>query len=218
MRAIGEAVSARAALLVNAHRDSGRGLRPISSDGPVRFVVASRWNAWKGHSTLLEAWDAAGCPGELVILGGPPPVGAAVDVRKLVSNLADPLSVKVVGEVSDVEPYIDSADFLVLPSDSPEPFGLVVLEAFARGRGVIASRAGGVADIIEEGRNGCLYQIGSADDLCMVLKSVDKHKATELGANARERYEAVYSIDAYSGRFLRLWQDMKSSAHARTHG
>lgn len=210
-------VRGRASLLVNAHSDSGRELVPVPAIGPLKFVVASRWNSWKGHSTLLKAWEAAGCPGELVILGGPPPIGTAVDVRQLVENLVNPKSVKVIGEVVDIEPYIDDADFLVLPSDSPEPFGLVILEAFARGRGVIASRGGGVVDIIEDGRNGRLYEIGSVEELRDVIKSVDRGQALELGANARQRYEATYSIAAYRNRFLNLWPTTTRSAETRAN-
>lgn len=209
---------ARAALLVNAHRDSGRDLQPVRDNGPARFVVASRWNSWKGHSTLLKAWDAAGCPGELVILGGPPPVGAGVDVRKLIRGVRNPESIKIVGEVADIEPFIDDADFLVLPSDSPEPFGLVLVESFARGRAVIASRGGGVVDIVEEGYNGLLYKIGSVGELSAAIKSADRNQAIELGMNARQTYEANYSIAAYRSRFLSLWRGTVDTAEARING
>lgn len=206
----------RAALLVNAHRDSGRDLRPVPANGPIKLVVASRWNSWKGHATLLKAWDAAGSPGELFILGGPPPVGASVDVRQLVADLGKPASVKIIGEVVDIEPYIDDAHLLVLPSDSPEPFGLVILEAFARGRGVIASRAGGVIDIVKDGQNGCLFEIGSVEELRDIIKSVDGSQALELGMNARQTYEAQYSISAYRSRFLSLWRPTSQAVDTRT--
>ena len=219
MRAITHSgARARAALLVNAHRDSGLDLRPVRDNGPIRFVVASRWNSWKGHSTLLKAWDAAGCPGELVILGGPPPVGTGVDVSELIRDLQNPQSARVVGEVANIEPYIDDADFLVLPSDSPEPFGLVLVESFARGRGVIASRGGGVVDIVEDGYNGLLYKIGSVEELSAAIKSVDRRQATELGMNARRTYEANYSIAAYRSRFLNLWRVTTDSAETRNNG
>lgn len=208
---------ARSALIVNAHRDSGRDLKPVRDNGPIKFVVASRWNSWKGHSTLLKAWDAAGCPGDLVILGGPPPIGKGVDVRQLVGSLQNPESVTVVGEVDDIEPYIDDADFLVLPSDSPEPFGLVLVEAFARGRAVIASHGGGVVDIVEDGHNGLLFKIGSVEELSAVIKSVDRRQAMELGVNARRVYESKYSISAYRSRFLSLWLGPRDTTETRNN-
>lgn len=201
----------RAELLINAHRDSGKALVSRAHDAPLRFVVASRWNAWKGHQTLLEAWDGETSPGELVILGGPPPIGAGVDVPTLVANLRHPESVSILGEVADIEEHLDGADFLILPSDSPEPFGLVVLESFARGRAVIASRAGGVVDIVTDGLDGRLYEIGNAKALRSVLLSMDRRKASIMGSNARQTYEQKFSIDAYRKRFALIWESMSET-------
>lgn len=196
----------RAELLVNAHQDSGKMLVSRPTHGPLRFVVASRWNAWKGHRTLLEAWDAETAPGELVILGGPPPIGEGVDVPALVANLRHPESVFVLGEVTDIEAHLDAADFLILPSDNPEPFGLVVLEAFARGRSVIASRAGGVVDVVTEGFDGRLYEIGNVEELRSILQSVDRQRAIQMGSNARHTFEEKFSIIAYRKRFATFWE------------
>lgn len=201
-------LQARAELLVNAHQDSGRMLVSRDPDAPLRFVVASRWNAWKGHKTLLEAWDAQAPPGELVILGGPPPIGVGVDVPALVAKLRYPESVSVMGEVANIEAHLDVADFLILPSDSPEPFGLVVLESFARGRAVIASRAGGVVDVVTDGLDGRLYEIGNVDALRSVLLSMDRQQATLMGSHARQTYEEKFSIDAYRKRFTTIWESI----------
>lgn len=209
----------RADLLVNAHKESGKMLVSREDDAPLRFVVASRWNAWKGHRTLLEAWDAETAPGELVILGGLPPIGTGVDVPALVAKLQHPESVSLVGEVADIEAHIDAADFLVLPSDSPEPFGLVVLESFARGRAVIASKAGGVVDVVTDGLDGRLYEIGNADALRSVLVSVDRQQATLMGSNARQTYEQKFSIDAYRKSFAAFWETIgEQESSERAHG
>ena len=87
--------------------------------GPLRFVVASRWNGWKGHRTLLRAWDRLDDPGVLAVLGGPPASGDAVDVEALAAGLRRPDSVQIVGEVVDTHPYFEEADVVVVPSDSP---------------------------------------------------------------------------------------------------
>ncbi|WP_091122282.1 glycosyltransferase family 4 protein, partial [Nocardioides terrae] len=156
--------------------------------GPLTFLVASRWNAWKGHQTLLAAWGLAGCPGRLVILGGMPPTGEATDVEALRAKLPDPDSVDVVGEVEDVEPYLRDADVMVVPSDHPEPFGLVATEAFAQGRPVIASAGGGLLDIVTDGSDGWLYPLADAQALAAVLTSLDRRAVTAAGAQARRTY------------------------------
>jgi glycosyltransferase involved in cell wall biosynthesis len=119
----------------------------------------------------------------------------------------------VVGEVDDIVPYIDSSDFLILPSDKPEPFGLVLLEAFARGRAVIASEAGGVVDVVTNGKDGWLYPLASAPALAAVLNSLDRTMAQQMGRNARLTYEARFSIGAYRGRFLQLWESTSEDSH-----
>ncbi|WP_139025169.1 glycosyltransferase [Paenarthrobacter nitroguajacolicus] len=207
----------RADLLVNAHQDNKTTLVPVSVDPqPLRFVVASRWNAWKGHTPLLAAWDTEFCPGELVIMGGPPAVGTGVDVQSLASRVRHSNRITIVGEVDDISPHIDAADFLILPSEQPEPFGLVLLEAFARGRAVVATAAGGVVDIVSDGVDGELYPIGQPGALITSLKSLDRAAAVRMGANARTTYEKRFSIEAFRTRFQFLWaQEIVSVSPSR---
>ncbi|HCJ50098.1 MAG TPA: hypothetical protein DHW40_12350, partial [Microbacterium sp.] len=98
------------------------------------FLVASRWNDWKGHRTLLAAWKLAGEPGSLLIAGGPPPIGRGVNVPALIDEMKLSRSVSVVGEVADLGDLYMRASWVVVPSDAPEPFGLVAIEAMARMR------------------------------------------------------------------------------------
>lgn len=176
-----------------------------ATGGPLTFVVASRWNRWKGHATLLRAWELAGCPGRLVVLGGPPPVGDAVDVPALVRDVVtQPDTVEIVGEVPDIIPHVAAADVLVLPSDEPEPFGLVVIEAFALSRPVVASDAGGPAGIITDGVDGWRYRIGDAAALAAVLGSLTRERAAAAGVEARATYERRYLPDRYHDQIAGL--------------
>jgi glycosyltransferase involved in cell wall biosynthesis len=187
----------------------------VPEGGPrPRYVVASRWNAWKGHRTLIDAWGRAGCPGLLTVLGGPPPSGAKVDVVSLVAELTGPTgptSVDIVGEVPDVAPFVAAADALVLPSDDPEPFGLVLLEAFRQGRPVIASRAGGPVDIVSEGRDGWLFTPGDADALADLLRRLTVDDLAEAGRHARATYLARYTPEVFRRRIGELIQAELSS-------
>ncbi len=69
------------------------------------------------------------------------------------------------GWLADPRAMTSQMDVLVCPSLAPEPFGLVVLEGMALGVPVIASRHGGVVDIIDEGQDGLLFRPGDAEDL-----------------------------------------------------
>ncbi|MCQ6458653.1 glycosyltransferase family 4 protein, partial [Vibrio parahaemolyticus] len=63
---------------------------------------------------------------------------------------------------SEVASYYGRAQFVVMPSRMPEPFGLVGLEAMAAGVPVIASDVGGVREWLEDGRNGIAVPFGDA--------------------------------------------------------
>ncbi len=199
-----EPLRARTTVVANATPEPDRVVDLDGRDGPLTFLVASRWNAWKGHRTLLAAWDRLGAgraSAELVVLGGPPPSGDAVDVHALRSELGDPASVRVVGEVADPHPYVDDADVVLVPSDQPEPFGLVAVEAFARGRPVVGSAAGGLADIVTDGEDGWLFPPGDADALARVLAGLDRDLVTAAGRAARATYERRYTADRYAAQW-----------------
>ena len=164
----------------------------VERGGELSFVVASRWNRWKGHRTLLDAWERAGCPGTLTVLGGPPKSGESVDVVGLAAALSNPSSVRIIGEVADPAPYVAEADVLILPSDDPEPFGLVVIEAFSMGRPVIASRAGGPIDVIEDGATGWFFAPRDAEQLARILVELSSDDVRRAGARARRVYEARF--------------------------
>jgi glycosyltransferase involved in cell wall biosynthesis len=169
--------------------------------GPLTFLVASRWNGWKGHHTLLAAWDQATDPGRLVVLGGPPASGESTDVPTLVSRLQRPETVDVVGEVDDPHSYFEDADVIVVPSDDPEPFGLVAAEAFARGRAVVGSDAGGLSDIITDGVTGWLYPARDVRALAAVLDGLTRESVTAAGTAARAAY-----LDRFTtARFAQDW-------------
>jgi len=164
--------------------------------GELVFVTASRWNTWKGHETLIKAWDAADCPGRLIILGGPPVMGAAVDVRAMVAASRRPETIEVRGEVQDAGVVINDADVMIVPSTQPEPFGLVTIEAFARARPVLASANGGLLETVRDG-SGWLVAGGDVSALADRLGSLTRAEVAEAGDSARHRYEQLYSRTAF---------------------
>jgi glycosyltransferase involved in cell wall biosynthesis len=170
--------------------------------GPLSFLVASRWNGWKGHRTLLEAWDTAGAPGHLVVLGGPPRSGESVDVTALVAALHQPASVSVVGEVADSSTAYEEADVVVVPSDQPEPFGLIAIEAFARGRPVIASAAGGLLEIVTAGEDGWFFPPKDASALAELLSSLTRDDVRTAAVAARRTFDARFTAE----RFAEGWR------------
>ncbi|GAA4264658.1 glycosyltransferase family 4 protein [Frondihabitans peucedani] len=162
--------------------------------GRPHYVVASRWNPHKGHGTLLKAWEKAGCPGELVILGAVPAAGLGVDVPALVrEHVSRPETVLVVGEVDDSTPYLQAADAVVLPTDTLEGFGLVTVEAFSEGRPVIASRSGGPEEVITDGETGWLFDCQDVDALATLFSTLDVESLAAAGKRAEQVYREEFT-------------------------
>lgn len=92
-------------------------------------------------------------------------------------------------EPAEVSAALDDATVLVLPS-WPEGLGRVVIEAFARGRGVVATGAGGILDLVTDGDEGLLVPRGDVEALADALVAVlgDPALAARLGGAARRRY------------------------------
>ena len=97
-------------------------------------------------------------------------------------------------EPDEVARALDEATLLVLPS-WPEGLGRVVIEAFARGRGVVATDAGGIPDLVTNGVEGILIPPGDEAALVAALVRVldDRKIAQELGAAAHARYADWHS-------------------------
>lgn len=170
---------------------------PNMPDAPLTLLVASRWNEWKGHRTLLAAFAAGPSDARLVILGGPPEVGSAVDVEGEVARHPARSRIQLIGEVPDVSSWVDKAHVVCVPSDRPEPFGLLAIEAFRAGRPVIASDAGGVAEVVEDGATGWLYEPGNACELSRVLRSLTLEEVGRRGTNARRSFSADFNLETF---------------------
>jgi len=178
------------------------------SERPIRFLIASRWNSWKGHQTLLAAWGQVPDGRELIILGGPAPVGISVDVPTMVSTLSNRDSVSIVGEVPDIGRYLNEADVVLVPSDKEEPFGLIAIEAFSRGRPVIASDGGGLSDIVEHGKNGWKFKPRDVRELANLLSTIRRDEIERFGGAALATYEARYSEERYRREVAGLLSDL----------
>jgi glycosyltransferase involved in cell wall biosynthesis len=105
------------------------------------------------------------------------------------------------------------AAYLVLPTLSSEPMPRPLVEAFANGAPVIASRLGSAAELIEPGRNGLLFEPGSARDLARRLAWADAfpEKMRQMGECARADYQARFITD---WSYQTLFGERRRSARA----
>jgi len=106
-------------------------------------------------------------------------------------------------------------DYLaVVPSVWEEPFGFVAVEAMSAGRPVVAYRAGGLPEIIEDGVSGRLVPRGDVDGLTRAVRDLldDETAAHRMGRAARERVEQRFDYQLMVDRYLRLIQELVSKA------
>lgn len=117
---------------------------------------------WKGHKILLESLPILlkNHPEVVILIVGEGPEMNQIKKVAVENNLQK--QVKFLGFVPDIRPYLSIFDVFVLPS-LKEPFGIVILEAMAAKRPVVATRAGGVPEIITDGVNGLLVESGNPE-------------------------------------------------------
>jgi len=101
------------------------------------------------------------------------------------------------------------AAFLVAPSICYENFPRAIVEAFACGLPVIASRLGAMAEIVRDGATGLLFEAGNAEDLAqkMAWAEATPDALREMGANARREYEAKYTPAVNYRQLMKIYAD-----------
>jgi glycosyltransferase involved in cell wall biosynthesis len=96
-----------------------------------------------------------------------------------------------------------------VPSVWEEPFGMVAAEAQMHGVAVVASRSGGLSEIVVDGTTGHLVPPGDADALAARLDALfaDRGAAVACGARGHERAREHFSLDGFAGRFEHVYDD-----------
>lgn len=112
-----------------------------------------------------------------------------------------------------VHAHMRSSSYLVMPSVWYENFPRTLVEAFACGLPVIASRIGALAELVEPGRTGLLFDPGSADSLQKTLDWAEQNpdRMREMGANAREVYEREYTAERNYEKLMSIYSDATGS-------
>jgi glycosyltransferase involved in cell wall biosynthesis len=183
----------------------------------LRVGFAGQWVPRKGISELLQAWPQvkAQVPAaQLELAGGPAmwktaqPVTGAEQSAALVKSMEDAGLLHTVGALprAAMPGFWRSVAVAVVPS-LYEPFGLVALEAMACGVPVIASKIGGLKEIVEEGVNGLLVPPGDSPELANALVDLlnNTQARLRLGEAARRRAEE-FSQARRSSKLVTLFQ------------
>ncbi len=116
----------------------------------------------------------------------------------------------LLGWKTQIEVYseMSNARYLVVPSIWHETFGLIVIEAFANGLPVIASRIGALAELVEEGYTGLLFDPGSSTSLSEKISWAETHpdELMVMGNNARNEYVKKYSPQVNYDQLIKIYK------------
>ncbi|MBB4407213.1 glycosyltransferase family 4 protein [Agrobacterium radiobacter] len=174
-------------------------LRAELGFGPQPLVgLFGRLSEWKGQHVFLEA--IAAMEGvQAVIVGGALFGQEAYEarIREQASSLGLDGRVRFLGFRSDVPDLMAAMDAVAHTSIVAEPFGRVVVEAMMCGRPVVATRGGGVTEIIRDGETGLLVPPGEPSALAAALGRVlsDPALAERLAQKGREDVSQRFSLE-----------------------
>lgn len=165
---------------------------------PERFVVG-----WIGRMTEVKRTDDVlrifrqlrenGVDACLCLVGDGPDRPVLERRAKELGIMRDTL---FLGFQQDVAPFYASFDALLLPSVS-EGTPVSAIEALAAGKPVVATRVGGVPDVVRDGEDGLLAEAGAIDDLCerLIRLARDPALRERMGASGRERVAGRYGVE-----------------------
>lgn len=167
-------------------------------------------------ATMLAAAKALAENGKLrfVIVGKPLFKAEHERYHRELVGLAGQLGIEgrvsFAGYLEDVGEVYEAADIVVCPSKM-EPFGRVAVEAGAAGKPVIASRVGGLPEIVEDGKTGVLIDRPDPEPLCekILALAADPAECARLGENARLRVTSKFSKEQLVASLEEIYYSIK---------
>lgn len=188
-------------------RVSDPALRSWLAAGTNRAIVLTpaRLDAQKGHRYLLEA--AAQVPEATFVLAGDGPERPALEAIAARSGLSD--RVRFLGHRDDVPALLAASDFCVLPSLF-EGLPLAVLEAMAARKPVVATRAGGIVEAIEDGSSGLLVAPRDSAALASAIRRLitDPELASRLANAAQTRIRQSFSTERLAAEVEQVYEGL----------
>ena len=201
-------IASRSSVVYNAIPVADGVPAPADHDTPI-LLCLGRVVEDKGFDVALSAFRIVlnELPDARLVVAGD---GIArQNLERLAADLGVDDRVEFTGTVDreEVPSLIDAATLVIMPSRWEEAFGLVALEAAQRARPVVASRVGGLQEVVVDGETGLLVPredpAALADAVVSLLR--DPARAAELGRKARERAVRDFGWDRYVEAHVELY-------------
>jgi glycosyltransferase involved in cell wall biosynthesis len=193
---------------LNTFPTSGGGWEgETASSRPLSLGYLGRLDPLKGVDRLLEALTAPALKNRewrLLVAG----TGSPAYLESLKAKYPDP-RIHYLGFVRQDE-LLANIDVLVAPALWQEPLGRIILEAYAHGVPVIASRRGGMAESVEHGRTGYLFEPEQRGTLVETIRHCMEapELLAEMGANALGKWRQTYTPAVIAAQYLQVYADV----------
>jgi glycogen synthase len=189
---------------------------PFAGVGKPRVLFVGRLASQKGVGTLVSAAALLKHPSARVLLVGDGPERKALERRARRIGVGDRVRFEGFLAHDRLPAAMAHADVLVLPS-LYEELGTVLLEAVQAGLPVVASRTGGIPDVIEDGANGLLVPPGEPEAFARAIDRLlaDRDLARRLSEEAKERGKD-YDWEVLAERVLAVYRGVTAAAWRRS--
>ncbi len=181
--------------------------------------LVGRLARWKGPHVFLRGLAAASRRSpdiRGVIVGAPDRSEKRIldELQEEAKRLGLEDRVYFAGYQPDVRPWLGALDVLAHTSLEPEPFGRVIIEGMAAGKPVVATNAGAVPEIVEDGRTGLLIVPGSAESLADAISLLreDADLRKRLGETAHAEVRRRFTARATADATFRMYEEVLSPA------
>lgn len=174
------------------------------ADSDILLFSSSRLHPHKGQETVLRALTKLPAHIQYLVVGSGPD---ETMLKNLVTELKLEDRVHFAGWVNNISPLCAAADIFVV-SSRVEPFGNVVIDAWAHGLPLVTTNSAGPTEIVEDGTNGLLYPIDDHEALADKIKLLlsDSSLAQGIAAAGYQHVRTHYAEDAIIAQYLSLYQ------------
>lgn len=182
---------------------------PPGRDRRLRVLFVGGDFARKGGELLLDAYGDLSAIAELDIVTRQPPAACPAGVR--VHTGVEPND-------GTLRELFRRCDIVVLPTYA-EMAGLVLIEAMATGRPVVATSVGGIPDLVDDGVTGVLIEAGDRTGLIAAIRQLawDPARREAMGRAGRARVQARFDAAVNAARLIEVLKDAVDARRADSH-